>query len=95
MDPNKVQQLLEQVARGDTSVEGALAELRALPYKEMAEATIDQHRALRQGCPEVIYAESKTDEQVLAIAEAVAESGHNVLITRIQPSAAALLFSLI
>jgi NCAIR mutase (PurE)-related protein len=93
MDPNKVQQLLEQVAQGDTSVETALSELRALPYREMAEATIDQHRALRQGCPEVIYAESKTDEQVLAIAEAVAESGHNVLTTRTQPSAAALLCS--
>jgi NCAIR mutase (PurE)-related protein len=91
MDPRKIQQLLEQVGRGETSVAAALAELRALPYIEIAEATIDQHRALRQGTPEVIYAESKTDEQVLAIAEAILGSGQNVLATRVQPSAAASL----
>ncbi len=88
MDPRKVQQLLEQVARGETSVDAAVSELRALPYKELAEVTIDQHRALRQGCPEVIYGEGKTDEQVLTIAEAVVDGDQNVLVTRTTDSAA-------
>ena len=88
MNPEKVRLLLEQVAGGQTSVADAVAALRSLPYEQMTDATIDHHRALRQGCPEVIYAEQKTDEQVLAITAAILESGQNVLATRVMPSAA-------
>ena len=80
--------LLEKVAKGQTPVAEAIAALRSLPYEQMTEATIDHHRALRQGCPEVIYAEQKTDEQILAITAAILDSGQNVLATRVATSAA-------
>ena len=50
--------------------------------EELPFATIDHHRTLRQGHPEVIFAQSKRPEQVAEIAERIAARGNGVLITR-------------
>ena len=63
-----------------------LRRLRALPFQDLGFAKVDHHRHLRQGFPEVIYGEGKTDEQVVAIAEKLAGDGSPVLITRTTPS---------
>lgn len=74
--------LLESVRAGTHSVDEAVTRLRALPFEDIGFAKIDHHRSIRCGFPEVIYAESKSREQVVAIFERCAETGANVLVTR-------------
>jgi NCAIR mutase (PurE)-related protein len=82
MDKQEVRALLERVARGEESVDGAVASLRALPYEELGFATLDHHRSLRWGFPEVIFCQGKTPQQVATIAARLAERGPRILGTR-------------
>ncbi len=61
------------------------------PVEQTAFATIDHHRLLRQGFPEVIFGQGKTPEQVVEIARRIAAKGEGVLVTRLAPEAAARL----
>jgi pyridinium-3,5-biscarboxylic acid mononucleotide synthase len=74
--------LLRRVADGSATVDEALNELTLAPYEALGFATIDHHRALRQGFPEVIFGEGKSPEQVVTIAERIAVRGAGVLVTR-------------
>lgn len=78
----RVLELLRQVASGDLAADAALDEIAFAPFETLPFATIDHHRALRQGFPEVIYSPGKTDEQIIAIAERIAERGGGFLATR-------------
>jgi len=91
MDPARLRELLEQLTRGDATVDDAMARLKDLPFSELGYATVDHHRALRQGVPEVILGESKTAEQVVGIARELARHGQNVLISRLDPAKAEVL----
>lgn len=91
MDPRLVRELLERVQGSDVSVDDALEVLRQLPFRDIGVATIDHHRALRQGVPEVIFGERKTVDQIARIAEEMVRAGHNVLVTRVDPDKAASL----
>lgn len=84
----RARDLLEQVAAGALDVEAALSKLAFDPVESLGFATIDHHRALRQGFPEVLYGAGKTPEQIEAIATSIAARGDGVLVTRIQPDAA-------
>ncbi len=86
LDPKRIKRLLEDVRRGARSVGGALDELRHLPYEDLGFAKVDHHRSLRQGLPEVIFAQGKTRAQIVEIAERLAAGGHDVVITRIEPT---------
>ena len=77
-----MQALLAEVASGQRSVEDALTQLDSAPVEELGFATVDTHRALRQGYPEVVFGQGKTPEQVVAIAARLAESGDGFLVTR-------------
>lgn len=83
--------LLDGVAEGAVTVDAALDALAFAPVEQLPFATIDHHRALRQGHPEVIFGSGKTPEQVLAIAERIAERGDGFLVTRAAPEAMELL----
>src|SRR5687768_8872935 len=85
MNQEEVRALLERVARGDESVDGAVSALRSLPFEELGFATLDHHRALRWGFPEVIFCAGKTAEQVAMIAARLADRGPRVLGTRATP----------
>jgi NCAIR mutase (PurE)-related protein len=82
-----VRDLLAHVADGSVPIESALAALAHDPTESLGFATIDHHRALRQGFPEVVYGAGKTNEQVVSIAQRIAERGDGVLITRVDPDA--------
>lgn len=82
METDAIRKLLDAVKSGDVETEAALAKLRHMPFEEMGFATIDHHRSLRCGWPEVIFCQSKTVEQVAAIFARLAARGHNVLATR-------------
>ena len=86
MDPTLLRMLLENVASGTLDVEAALTSLRRLPFEEIDGATLDHHRGLRGGFPEVIYCEGKTPGQVAAIARRLAEHGPRLLGTRATPA---------
>ena len=82
MTPERVLALLRQVAEGTTAPADALERLAQPPIEEMPFATVNHHRALRQGYPEVIFGSGKTPEQVVAIAERIVSRGNGVLVTR-------------
>ncbi len=83
-----VRDLLEQVANGVLRPTDALDALAMEPTESLDFATIDHHRALRQGFPEVIYGAGKTAEQISEIAARIAARGTGVLVTRLEPAAA-------
>jgi pyridinium-3,5-biscarboxylic acid mononucleotide synthase len=82
MNQEQVRALLEAVRAGAVDVEAALERMRHLPFEDLGFAKIDHHRALRQGMPEVIFAQGKTPEQVAEIASRLLEQAPNILITR-------------
>ena len=88
MTRDRVRNLLTQVADGSVSPEIALDDLAKEPFESLDFATIDHHRALRQGFPEVIYGEGKTAEQIVGIAERIAERHGGFLATRLREEAA-------
>jgi NCAIR mutase (PurE)-related protein len=89
MDPDQLRALLEEVRTGAVDVAAAMTRLRHMPFEDLGFAKIDHHRALRHGMPEVVFAQGKTSEQVIAIAQRLLENAHNVLITRADRECAA------
>ena len=83
MDRDALRRLLRKVRTGATGVEQALDELRHLPFENLGFATLDHHRALRRGYPEVVYGQGKTGDQVAAIVDRLARTGQTVLVTRV------------
>jgi hypothetical protein len=81
--------LLRQLAAGEISAEVATERLATAPFETVHEdglgtefATLDVHRALRQGWPEVIYGEGKTPEQCVRLADRIVAHGGRFLVTR-------------
>jgi NCAIR mutase (PurE)-related protein len=91
MRRERVRDLLEQVANGALAVDDALSRLAFEPVESLSFASIDHHRALRQGFPEVVFGEGKTPSQILGIASRIAERGDGLLATRLSPDSAQLL----
>lgn len=91
MTPAALADLLAAVAARRVSSAEALEQLRNFPSEQLPFATIDHHRALRQGRPEVIFAASKTAEQVLGIAEHLAAASGGFLATRVTDAQCSLL----
>jgi len=88
MNQNRLTHLLERVQSGKVSVAGALRQLRTLPFENLGFASVDHHRSLRQGFPEVLLCEGKTPAQITAIARQLLKSGGPFLATRVLPSIA-------
>ncbi len=80
-----LQDILKQVETGALSAEAALEALGHTGEINLGFARVDTDRQRRRGLPEVIFASSKTPDQVAAIAEALAKAGQNVFATRASP----------
>lgn len=93
MRRDHVRDLLNQVADGTIDVPRALDALAVEPTESLGFATLDHHRALRQGFPEVVYGAGKTAEQICEIARRIVARDDAVLVTRIAADAAAQLAS--
>jgi pyridinium-3,5-biscarboxylic acid mononucleotide synthase len=92
MTSNKqLQQLLEQVARGQLDVETArdqlIAAFRARPFEDLGFARVDHHRAVRHGFPEVVLGLGKTPAQIGSIAAEIVGRGSTLLVTRADEAA--------
>jgi pyridinium-3,5-biscarboxylic acid mononucleotide synthase len=79
---DRVLTLLREVASGAIDPQRALDRLALDPVQSLPFATIDHHRALRQGYPEVVFGEGKTASQIVAITEELASRGDGFLVTR-------------
>lgn len=93
MNLNQLTKLLTALRDGQISVSDSLERLRSLPFEDVGIATIDHHRELRQGVPEVILGEGKTAEQMAIILAAMAQRDSNILITRLDGDKAGLLLA--
>jgi pyridinium-3,5-biscarboxylic acid mononucleotide synthase len=93
MTRERVRDLLERVADGTVSPDHALNDLAKEPFESLEFATIDHHRALRQGFPEVIYGAGKTFGQIVSVAERIVERHGAFLATRLSDEAIAALVS--
>src|SRR5208337_3112381 len=82
MNADALHKLFEQVKTKRVSPDEAVERLRYLPFEDLGFAKLDHHRALRQGMPEVIFAQGKTPQQVADIFRRLAAHGGNVLATR-------------
>jgi NCAIR mutase (PurE)-related protein len=92
MRPEEVKDLLTAVQERSTTVTEALLRLQEVPVEDMGFARLDTHRELRQGLPEVIYAEGKTSDQVVEIAERMLKTTTApVLATRVSSETATAL----
>ncbi len=82
MNHVKLKELLDAVAAGTLSVDGAAERLRGLPFEDLGFAKIDHHRHLRKGYPETIFCAGKTPDQVVRIVGRMRAHGSNVFGTR-------------
>jgi len=80
--PAELRSLLRQVRSGRVPPAAAARRIGAAPVEHLGFATLDHHRALRTGFPEVILAQGKTAPQVVAIARRLFARHGLVLVTR-------------
>lgn len=86
MNHDRLAALLQRVQGGHVSVPQAIRQLRTLPFEDLGFASVDHHRSLRQGFPEVILCAGKTPAQISAIARKLLKAGGPFLATRVTPA---------
>jgi len=91
MDINLLKDLLNKLKDGKIEVDAAVQKLKTLPFEDIGFASIDHHRQLRRGFPEVIYGRGKKAEEIIKIIEKMVEKEENVLVTRINDSKAKII----
>jgi len=82
MNKQALEDLLARVRDGQVPLDDAVERIRRLPYEDLGFATIDTHREIRCGFPEVIFCQGKTPGQVAAIAERLLATDAEVLASR-------------
>ena len=82
MSEAEILEFIASIKNGKMSEQDALKYLKNYPFDDIGCAKIDTQRALRSGTGEVIYGASKSDDEVLQIAQTIAKRGENILITR-------------
>ncbi|MGE4319318.1 MAG: nickel pincer cofactor biosynthesis protein LarB [Deferribacterales bacterium] len=89
---DNLREILTGLQNGTADLDDTVKKLRDLPYIDMGHTKMDMHRPLRNGFPEVIYAEGKTPGQVADIFKAMSGRS-NVLATRVSGECAAAVAS--
>ena len=90
MNKSTIEYILEAIEKGEMKAKDALVKLKDLPFTDIGHTKIDNHRALRNGYPEVIYGEHKTTQQVVDIFQAMLKKQSNILATRVNDEIAAM-----
>lgn len=85
MTKDTLKKLLIRYKEGNIDVDELITML-TYPFSEsLGFATIDRHRELRKGFPEVIYCAGKTARQVASIAGSIVKNNQPLLATRATP----------
>ncbi|MEK6540424.1 MAG: nickel pincer cofactor biosynthesis protein LarB [Deltaproteobacteria bacterium] len=88
MNVEKLKKLLSDVKKGKIDTVRALDILKTLPFEETEFATLDTHRSLRQGFPEVILGQGKSHSQIASIIKIMKARKENILVTRVDTAKA-------
>jgi len=81
MNKQEIKKVLKAIKNDNMSIDEAIEIFKDLPFKDLGFATIDNHRTIRVGYPEVIYCEGKTTEQVRDIIKFMLSKNTNILAT--------------
>ena len=89
MDAQEIRALLDAVGSGALTPEAAERKLRVpSAFEKVGDyATIDHHRRLRCGFPEVVFGQNKAAEHLEGILWAMKREGAGCLVTRVAPEA--------
>jgi NCAIR mutase (PurE)-related protein len=82
MTKDELKLLLRAYKNGSMGEDHLVARVSALASESLGFATVDHHRSLRQGFPEVIFCQGKTPAQVAEIAARIAARKQPLLATR-------------
>lgn len=82
MTEKQLKKLLNDLRQGKVSGKKAIEALTSNMVESLGFAQIDHHRELRQGFPEVILCEGKTEQQVATVAKRIVGHGSTLLATR-------------
>jgi NCAIR mutase (PurE)-related protein len=88
MDTRELKNLFQNLKNGDIDIDDVLERLKHLPFEDIECATVDHHRTLRQGFPEVILGEGKSVGQIEKIIASMLDNGDNILVTRLDEAKA-------
>ena len=91
MNIDALQELLNAVAAGDTSVATAVNKLKQLAFENLEYAHIDHHRSIRKGFPEVIFGEGKSSDHIIGILQRMTLQENVILVTRVAPEKASII----
>jgi len=83
LDRYRLLRIQEQVRSGEISPLEASVVFQDLQTEDLGYASVDHHRALRLGFPEVIFGEGKTVEQIRGIFNSLRARQDIVSITRV------------
>lgn len=83
---DKLKEVLQRIVDQEMTVEEAFAYFQMQQTENLGFAQVDHQRKDRQGFPEVVYCEGKTEEQSLIILEKLASRNQQVLGTRASES---------
>jgi hypothetical protein len=89
VSPEDAKKLLEQFKCGAAELDAVLRAFQAAPVLEMDFASVDTHRALRKGFPEVIFGAGKTTEEIIKIGAVILARENRLLVTRVGTETAA------
>lgn len=88
MNEKYFREILEAVKKGEKTIEEAISELKILPVLELKDVTLDTHRSLRMGFPEVIFTPGKSLHQLKEVIGKMMEYNTNILATRVRSEVA-------
>lgn len=83
MDREVLRELLCRFRAGQVELDEVVRRLGAEPVAELGYATVDLHRRLRCGFPEVIFCQGKTREWIEGVMERLVGAGQDCLATRV------------
>jgi len=82
MIPDFLKSAIRELKEGKISEPEFETILREFPFQDLGFAKVDHHRSVRQGFAEVIFGKSKTNDQIIRIANTILTKSQNLLITR-------------
>jgi NCAIR mutase (PurE)-related protein len=82
VNKSELARLLRSFRKGTIPEAALMRRLGDLGTEWLGYASIDHHREVRRGFPEVIFCQGKTPSQVAGIAASITRQGHPMLATR-------------
>lgn len=83
MTPERLEELLQEVASGKLSTTEAVEKLKSFPFSDLGHSTLDTHRELRTGLPEAVYGAGKSADQLIEILRHLHDAHQRALATRV------------